>query len=123
MQHSIGNTIVETTAFLRDAAAVWSIEEREAFKDYLSVNPLAGDEIPGTGGLRKLRWGRSGIGRRGGVRVIYYYYNDHAPIFLLSVYAKSEKENVHPNELAAFTKAVEILKKSFKMKGEITWNS
>jgi mRNA-degrading endonuclease RelE of RelBE toxin-antitoxin system len=123
MQQNIGNTIVETMAFLRDAAAVWSEKERETFKDYLSLNPMAGDEIPGTGGLRKIRWSRSGMGKRGGVRVIYYYYNDNVPVFLLSVYAKSEKENLLPHEMAAFTKAATVIKQHLKLKGEKSWNS
>lgn len=83
MKARIGNTVAETAAFERQAASLWSEPEIEALKYYLAVNPEAGDEITGTGGLRKLRWSRSGMGKRGGARVIYYFYNETAPIYLL----------------------------------------
>jgi hypothetical protein len=63
-------TVVELAAFLRAAAKVWSDDERSEFVDYVAANPEAGDVIPETGGLRKVRWGRQGMGKRGGVRVI-----------------------------------------------------
>ena len=50
--------------------------------------------MPGTGGARKLRWKAQGRGKRGGVRAIYYYHDESLPLFLLDVYAKSEKENL-----------------------------
>lgn len=61
---------------------------------FLAANPEAGDLMPGTGGGRKLRWSGKGHGKRGGVRVIYYYHNDSIPLFLLNVFAKNEKVNL-----------------------------
>ena len=61
---------------------------------FLAANPDAGEIIPGTGGGRKLRWGVKGRGKRGGVRVIYYYHNELLPLFLLNVFAKNEKANL-----------------------------
>lgn len=64
-------TVFETGVFQRYASAIWADGEREAFITWLAANPLAGDVIPGTGGLRKVRWSRAGMGKRGGTRVIY----------------------------------------------------
>jgi hypothetical protein len=71
VKSNIGNTVIETESFIKEAAALWSAAELDALKDYVARNPLAGDEMPGTGGLRKLRWSRAGMGKRGGARVIY----------------------------------------------------
>lgn len=121
MEHSIGNTIAETEAFVRTASALWSGQEIEALKYYLALNPLIGDEIPGTGGLRKVRWGRAGMGKRGGARVIYYYYDATAPLFLLAAYAKASQEDLTPGEKAALAKAAALLKASIKRrKGKLT---
>ena len=76
--------------FERAAAKIWSEDERLALIDYVARNPENGDVIPGTGGVRKLRWGRSGIGKRGGARVIYFYYDMDHPLYLLFAYAKSD---------------------------------
>jgi hypothetical protein len=59
---------------MRQAAEVWSDEERGAFVDFIARNPEVGKLIPETGGVRKVRWGRQGSGKRGGVRVIYFYH-------------------------------------------------
>ena len=61
--------------FIRQAAAVWTDDERAAFVDFIAANPKAGDLVPDTGGIRKVRWGRQGSGKRGGVRVIYFYHD------------------------------------------------
>ena len=60
------HTVVETAEFQKQAKAVWS----DAFIDWIAANPGAGDVIPGADGARKVRWGRAGKGKRGGVRVI-----------------------------------------------------
>ncbi len=65
---------------------------------YLIEQPTAGDVVPGTGGVRKLRWSRAGMGKRGGLRVLYYVQDAKGRIWLLTVYAKSARENI-PNEL------------------------
>ena len=63
-------TVVETSMFLRQAGKIWSDEERGALVDFMARNREAGDLIPGTGGVRKVRWGRAGSGKRGGARVV-----------------------------------------------------
>ncbi len=82
-------TVAETKAFHRQAADIWPDADREAFIDYIASNPDGGDIIPNTGGLRKIRWGRQGTGKEGGVRVIYFYHDDTIPLFLLLIYAKA----------------------------------
>ncbi len=61
---------------------------------FLAANPDAGDIMPETGGGRKLRWRAQGRGKRGGVRVIYYYHSESFPLFLISVFAKNEKTSL-----------------------------
>ncbi len=85
-------------------------------KNYLAINPEAGDKIPATGGLRKLRWGRTGMGKRGGARVIYYFYDEAAPIYLLWGYAKGQQDDLSPKERAVLTNAAEALRAALKAK-------
>ena len=67
----IPNVVVELESFIRGAAALWDDREREEFIDFISLHSDVGEIIPGTGGLRKVRWSRQGMGKRGGARVIY----------------------------------------------------
>jgi hypothetical protein len=66
-------TVAETPLFQRQATDVWDENEREDFVNFIARNPEAGDVIADTGGVRKVRWGRGGSGKRGGARVIYFY--------------------------------------------------
>lgn len=91
-------TVAETPLFVKQAEAVWTVEERMEFIDFIAGDPEAGDIIPGTGGIRKVRWSRTGSGKRGGVRVIYFYYDRKRPLYLLMVYAKARKEDLTPDE-------------------------
>lgn len=86
-------TVTETPLFLRQAAGLWSDADRHAFVDFIAANPEAGDVIPDSGGIRKVRWTRPGMGKRGGVRVIYFYHDDAMPLYLLLIYAKAQREN------------------------------
>ena len=95
---------------MRQAEAVWDDEEREAFVNFVAGNPDAGDAIPDTGGVRKIRWVRAGTGKRGGVRVIYFYHNADRPLYLLMVYAKTRQENLSPEEKRIVRKLAAILK-------------
>lgn len=65
-------TVAETTIFTSDAKSIWSEGERGEFCVWIAQNPLSGDVVPGSGGCRKVRWARAGMGKRGGVRVIYF---------------------------------------------------
>ena len=87
-------TVVETPGFIRDASAALTDEERTDMIFFLAANPEAGDIMAETGGGRKLRWKAQGRGKRGGVRVIYYFHNESLPLFLLNVFAKNEQANL-----------------------------
>ena len=87
-------TVIETEIFKRYAESIWEDGEREAFIAWLATNPLAGDVIPGSGGLRKVRWSRSGMGKRGGTRVIYYNALPEGRIWLLIAYTKAKFDNL-----------------------------
>jgi hypothetical protein len=101
---------VETATFVRQSEDVWEDAEREAFVNFIAWNPAAGDIIPETGGVRKVRWSRSGKGRRGGARVIYFYHNVDRPLYLLMVYAKARREDLTPDEKQTVRKLAAVLK-------------
>lgn len=87
-------TIIETEVFKRYAESIWDDGERHEFIAWLAVNPLVGDVVPGSGGLRKVRWSRSGMGKRGGTRVIYYNTLSEGSIWLLIAYTKAKFDNL-----------------------------
>ena len=102
-------TVAETPTFTRQADKLFSEDERRAVIDYLAENPMVGDEIPGTGGVRKLRFAALGRGKRGGARVIYFYGGEDMPLYALLAYAKSAKSDLTPAErraVAALTAAI-----------------
>ena len=99
-------TVVETPVFLRKAALIFDDDERAELVAFVASNPEAGSVVPGTGGVRKLRWAMKGRGKRGGARVIYYFHDESAPIFLLSAYAKSVKVNLSKAERSELQKLV-----------------
>ncbi len=105
--------VAETRTFMEDAERVLSPAERVELVNYLSANPTAGDLIPGTGGVRKLRWAAKGKGKRGGARVIYYYHSRHMPLFLLTVYGKGEKADLTAAERNDFRALVRVLVDSY----------
>jgi len=92
-------TVIETPTFQKQAQSIWSEDERLAFIDWISANPLAGDVIPGADGARKVRWTVAGKGKRGGVRVIYFNLTEQGVIVLITLYQKSEQANIQPNDI------------------------
>ena len=109
-------TVVEMTPFIHAVQEVWSESERIAFISYIAENYEAGALIQGAAGLRKIRWTRPGIGKRGGVRVIYYYYDQGAPVFLITAFAKNEKENLTSDDKKYLNALIESLKNEIKTK-------
>jgi hypothetical protein len=82
-------TIAETSIFARRAEKLLTQEEYEELLLHLALHPESGDEIPGTGGVRKLRFAAKGHGKSGGVRVIYYFFDYENPLFALLLYGKN----------------------------------
>lgn len=105
-------TVVETRAFERMSAGIWSAEEVAELVDHLARQPESGDVIPGTGGVRKVRWGRAGSGKRSGTRVIYFYYNPECPLYLLLAYAKAQATDMTPEEKKAVAALAATIKDS-----------
>ena len=108
--------LVELHNFAREADAILTPEELEQLREEVAVLRPLGSVIRGTGGLRKLRWGAKGKGKRGEVRIIYYYGGDHMPIFLIAIYAKSEKDDLSAAEKRQATKLVDMLVKEYEPK-------
>jgi mRNA-degrading endonuclease RelE of RelBE toxin-antitoxin system len=112
-------TVAETPEYVRRADSLLNPEERREIINYLASRPRAGVLIEGTGGVRKLRWGRHGRGKSGGVRVIYYVHSEAMPLYLLTLFAKIERVNlskVERNQLANLedTLVKEHLKRAMK---------
>src|SRR5450759_1503590 len=83
-------SVVEMQEFLDRAKAILTEAERTAIVAHLGANPEVGQLVPGTGGVRKIRWGSPWQGKRGCARVSYYY-NGSIPLFVLDIYAKNQK--------------------------------
>lgn len=100
------HAVVETPSYLPDAQRLFSAKEREAIVDHVAADPRCGVVIPGAGGIRKVRFGFGGRGKRGGARVIYMFGGDDVPVFLLAAFAKNEKADLTAAERAALAKKV-----------------
>lgn len=114
-------TIVELGSFPAAASSLLNKEEHMALITHLANAPEQGDEIPETGGLRKLRWHGKGKGKRGGLRVIYYFYNESAPVFLLALYAKGRQEDLTALQKKQLTKIAHALKIECKKTKEVKY--
>lgn len=100
-------TVAETEVFAADAKLIWSETERLEFVSWIANNPSAGDVIPGSGGCRKVRWACSGMGKRGGARVIYFNRLENGVIWLLVIYAKAVRGNIPGHLLKAIKEAID----------------
>ncbi len=106
-------TVVETKAFTGRAKGRMSAAEVDRAIEVIARDPLCGDLIQGTGGIRKVRFAVKGQGKRGGVRIVYYYYNESIPVFLLTVFAKNEKADLTRAERNAPGKVARALRESY----------
>jgi hypothetical protein len=99
-------TVAETPIFIRYASEVWSEAERQEFITFIAGNPEAGAVIQGSGGCRKVRWSRRGIGKRGGARIVYFVAMDEV-VWLLIVYSKAKFDTLPTSFLAQLRQGVE----------------
>ncbi|KJV08864.1 RelE cytotoxic translational repressor of toxin-antitoxin stability system [Elstera litoralis] len=94
-------SVVETAVFARRAEKLLSPEERLDLITFLAKNPEAGDEMPGTGGVRKVRFAAKSKGKSGGIRVIYYFFDLNNPLYALLIYGKGEQCDLTPEQTKA----------------------
>ena len=102
-------TIAELPEYIRRAEKLMSASARLDIINYLAAHPKAGDLMEGTGGIRKLRWGRDAQGKSGGVRVIYYVHSEQMPLYLLTLFAKNERANISKAERNELAELVDLL--------------
>ena len=107
-------TVVEMPEFATFANSHLSDDERMAVIDFVSRNPLAGDLLQGTGGLRKFRWAVGGKGKSGGVRIIHYFHGKDLPVFLVTGFAKSKMENISPAARSMYRKLLPLIVDAYK---------
>ena len=114
MAEAVPVSVVETPEFLAATRKLMSDDERALLMDYLAYNPAAGDLIPGTGGVRKLRWALDGRGKRGGARVVYFYHDAGMPLFALTAYAKNERADLSQQDRNDFRQLTTLLVEASK---------
>lgn len=98
---------VETSIFSRQLEGHLPDDDYRSLQLALTLRPAQGDLIPGSGGLRKIRWARPGRGKRGGYRVIYYWDPGPDVIYLLYLYSKNELADLRPDQLKLLRRAIE----------------
>jgi hypothetical protein len=101
--------IVRTTVYERSIKKLLSASETEELEASVAGNPEKSVVIPNLKGIRKLRWGRAGQGKRGGLRVVYYYYRRNDVVYMLTAYTKSDREDLKPEEKKLLRRFVEEL--------------
>lgn len=108
-------TVVETPIFIRRAEKLLTEDEHAELITYLARHPEAGDEIVGTGGVRKVRFAAKSKGKSGGVRVIYYFYDRAIPLYALLIYGKNERADLTAEQrksVTAFAAAIKAARRA-----------
>ncbi len=110
---------IEAPAFSRYLAEYMDDDSYRMLQERLAANPLMGDVMPGTGGFRKLRWAdpRRGKGRRGGLRIIYFYFESEQQIWMMTVYGKDEAADLTAKEKKSLKAAIEAELKARARRG------
>ena len=109
-------TIVETPEFIACTDKLIVDEDRQVLIDHLAWNPAAGDLIPGTGGVRELRWSLEGRGERGGRRIIYYFDSAEMPLFALTAFAMNERADLSQQNRNALRRLTKLLLDTYRRK-------
>jgi mRNA-degrading endonuclease RelE of RelBE toxin-antitoxin system len=99
--------IVETPIFTKKVKEILSEEDYRLFQIKLIDDAEAGSIIQGSGGIRKIRWAGSGRGKRGGSRILYYWYNKEGVILMLFIFKKNEKDDLTKAQLKNLKTIVE----------------
>ena len=107
------HVVVETPTYLKAAAALFSKAEMADIVTMIASHPDCGDVMQGTGGFRKVRVGRDGMGKRGGARVIYILRNELFPVFLITAYPKNAKDNLSKAERNALKARADEIFRSY----------
>ncbi len=97
---------IETPIFTEDVTRELSIEEYRQLQVALLLRPAQGALMKGSGGLRKIRWGRPGMGKRGGLRVIYFWEANSETFYMLIVYRKNDQEDLTPKQVTTLQRLV-----------------
>ena len=98
---------IEASAFTKHVYAYLSEDEYAGLQNFLLQYPAAGNVVPGSGGVRKLRWRMAGSGKRGGVRVIYYFKRSEDEIWLLTIYSKNETATIPAHVLRQIAREID----------------
>ena len=106
--------IFTTKTYQRAISKIATPENRKAMETTIAANPIAAPVIPGTGGIRKMRWSGSGRGKRGGIRTIYFYHADPGAIYLLTAYTKSSRDDLSADDKKAWARVVKAIKQEAK---------
>ena len=85
------HTVVETPQYIKASESIFSEAERTDIVNMVATDPECGDVMEGTGGFRKVRVGREGMGKRGGALVIYILRNEEYPVFLIGVLRRAKR--------------------------------
>lgn len=99
--------LVETPVFSRKIDALLSPEDYRSLQLALVLRPEWGALIRGSGGIRKVRWNRPGMGRRGGCRILYFWHKSEDVIYMLYAFAKSEQDDLSREQIRALRRVVE----------------
>jgi hypothetical protein len=109
------HAVAEMPQFIRDAeSAGLSEEERKTIVDAIAADPIQGDEIRGSGGVRKVRFAGRGKGKSGGHRVVTAYFGEDAPVYLLALLSKGERGNFSAAEIAGFKRLTSVIARSWR---------
>lgn len=102
-------TFIELHGFSKRRQTFLPDDEFRVFQELLIEDPETGDVIAGTGGFRKIRWSRPGMGKRGGVRVIYYTVTRKGRIYLALIYPKNEQDDLSEDQKRALKQLSDML--------------
>ena len=106
--------IFATKIYERAIRKLLSDDSRREMEASIAADPAAAPVMPGTGGIRKLRWAGSGRGKRGGIRTIYFHHAGPEAIYMLTAYAKAARDDLSPSDIRALARLVAAIKEAEK---------